>query len=127
MCVKKVSKNSPQSCCTMNIQKYRLFTHYAGQCLGQVRDKQGHTGTSRNMQGQGRGRQGQGRDRQGQTRTSKASSYLSLLVPVCPCLSLPVPVCPCLSILNHACPCQILPPHVPACPFLVPGLVMYNW
>ena len=63
-----------------------LFTNYASQCQGQLRDKQG-----------------QGRDKQGQAVTNRDIPFLSLSVHACPCLSLSVPVCPCLSLSVPVC------------------------
>ena len=86
----------PQQQCLQN--KPRLFTNNASQCQGQVRDKQG----------QGRDMQRHCRDKQRQAGTNRYSSFLLVLVLVCPCLSLSVPVCPCLSLLVLVCPCLSL-------------------
>ena len=74
-----------------------LFTNYASHCQGQCR-----------------GKQEQGRDKQGQTGTNRDILFLSLLVPVCPCLSMLVPVCPCLSLSILVCHCLSL--SVTVCP-----------
>ena len=62
--------------------EYWLFTNYASQCQGQVRDKQGPAGTSRNKQEQTGTKQGQEGTRQGQTEIGMNKQGQSLSVPV---------------------------------------------
>ena len=72
------------------------------------RDKQGQAGISKDKAGTGRNKAGTIRDKQGHYISVPAYPYMSLSVPVCPCLTLLFLVRLCLSLSVLVCPCLSL-------------------